>query len=44
MSKRKKQKKVLGRGLAALLDDSGSKSISFDKPKNNLGSSKEIDI
>ena len=44
MSKRKKQKKVLGRGLAALLDDSGSKSISFDKPKNNLSSSKEIDI
>ena len=44
MSKRKKQKKVLGRGLAALLDDSGSKSISFDKPKNNLSSSEEIDI
>ena len=44
MSKRKKQKKVLGRGLAALLDDSGSKSISFDKPKNNLSSSKEINI
>ena len=44
MSKKKKQKKVLGRGLAALLDDSGSKSISFDKPKNNLSSSKEIDI
>ena len=44
MSKRKKQKKVLGRGLAALLDDSGSKSISFDKPKNNISSSKEIDI
>ena len=44
MSKRRKQKKVLGRGLAALLDDSGSKSISFDKPKNNLSSSKEIDI
>ena len=44
MSKEKKQKKVLGRGLAALLDDSGSKSISFDKPKNNLSSSKEIDI
>ena len=44
MSKRKKQKKVLGRGLAALLDDSGSKSISFDKPKNNLSSSEDIDI
>ena len=44
MSKRKKQKKVLGRGLAALLDDSGSKSISFDKPKNNASSSEEIDI
>ncbi len=44
MSKRRKQKKVLGRGLAALLDDSGSKSISFDKPKNNASSSEEIDI
>ena len=44
MSKSKKQKKVLGRGLAALLDDSGSKSISFDKPKNNASSSEEIDI
>ena len=44
MSKRKKQKKVLGRGLAALLDVSGSKSISFDKPKKNLSSSEEIDI
>ncbi|MFL2628173.1 MAG: ParB/RepB/Spo0J family partition protein [Candidatus Marisimplicoccus sp.] len=44
MSKAKKQKKVLGRGLAALLDDSGSKSISFDKPKNNFSSSEEINI
>nr|MBC8304574.1 ParB/RepB/Spo0J family partition protein [Pelagibacterales bacterium] len=44
MSKSKKQKKVLGRGLAALLDDSGSKSISFNKPKNNFSSSEEIDI
>ena len=44
MSKAKKQKKVLGRGLAALLDDSSAKTISFDKPKNNFNSSKEIDI
>jgi ParB family chromosome partitioning protein len=44
MSKAKKQKKVLGRGLAALLDDSGSKSISFNKPKNNFSSSEEINI
>ena len=44
MSKEKKQKKVLGRGLAALLDDSGSKSISFDKPKHNFSSSEEISI
>jgi len=44
MSKAKKQKKVLGRGLAALLDDSGSESISFDKPKNTFSSSEEINI
>ena len=44
MSKAKKQKKVLGRGLSALLDDSESKSISFDKPKNNFSSSEEINI
>ena len=44
MSKAKKQKKVLGRGLAALLDDSGSKSISLNKPKNNFSSSEEINI
>ena len=44
MSKAKKQKKVLGKGLAALLDDSESKSISFDKPKNNFSSSEEINI
>ena len=42
MSKRKKQKKVLGRGLAALLDDSGSKSISFDKPKIILVHQKKL--
>ena len=44
MSKAKKQKKVLGRGLAALLDDSGSKSISFNKTKKNFSSSEEINI
>ena len=44
MSKAKKQKKVLGRGLAALLDDSVSESISFDKPKNTFSSSEEINI
>ena len=44
MSKGNKQKKVLGRGLAALLDDSSAKNISFNKPKNNFNSSKEINI
>ena len=44
MSKGNKQKKVLGRGLAALLDDSSAKNISFKKPKNNFNSSKEINI
>ncbi len=44
MSKGNKQKKVLGRGLAALLDDSSDKNISFNKPKNNFNSSKEINI
>ncbi len=44
MSKGNKQKKVLGRGLAALLDYSSAKNISFNKPKNNFNSSKEINI
>tara|TARA_Y100000590_G_scaffold427905_1_gene538625 strand:- start:3130 stop:4020 length:891 start_codon:yes stop_codon:yes gene_type:complete len=44
MSKSKKQKKVLGRGLAALLDDSEPKNISFDKSKDSFSSSEEIDI
>ena len=44
MSKGNKQKKVLGRGLAALLDGSNDKNISFNKPKNNFNSSKEINI
>tara|TARA_B100000029_G_scaffold183730_1_gene181286 strand:+ start:500 stop:1390 length:891 start_codon:yes stop_codon:yes gene_type:complete len=44
MSKGNKQKKVLGRGLAALLDDSSAENISFNKPKNNFNSSKEINI
>ncbi len=44
MSKGDKQKKVLGRGLAALLDGSNDKTISFKKPKNNFNSSKEINI
>ena len=44
MSKAKKQKKVLGRGLAALLDDSEPKNISFDKSKDSFSSSEEIDI
>ena len=44
MSKGNKQKKVLGRGLAAILDDSSAKNISFNKPKNNFNSSKEINI
>lgn len=44
MSKEKKQKKVLGRGLSALLNDSDSENISFDKPKTNFNVSEEIDI
>jgi len=44
MSKSKKQKKVLGRGLAALLDDSEPKNISFGKSKDSFSSSEEIDI
>ena len=36
MSKGKKQKKVLGRGLSALLNDPDSENISFDKPKTNF--------
>ncbi len=44
MSKGDKQKKVLGRGLAAILDGSNDKTISFNKPKNNFNSSKEINI
>lgn len=44
MSKEKKQKIVLGRGLSALLNDSDSENISFDKPKTNFNVSEEIDI
>ena len=44
MSKGKKQKKVLGRGLSALLNDPDSENISFDKPKTNFNVSEEIDI
>ena len=44
MSKEKKQKKVLGRGLSALLNDSDSENISFDKPKTNFNVSEGIDI
>ena len=44
MSKEKKQKKVLGRGLSALLNDSDSENISFDKPKTDFNVSEEIDI
>ena len=44
MSKEKKQKKVLGRGLSALLNDSDSENISFGKPKTNFNITEEIDI
>ena len=44
MSKEKKQKIVLGRGLSALLNDSDSENISFDKPKTNFNVTEEIDI
>ena len=44
MSKEKKQKKVLGRGLSALLNDYDSENISFDKPKTDFNVSEEIDI
>jgi len=44
MSKEKKQKKVLGRGLSALLNDSDSENISFGKPKTNFNITEEIDV
>jgi len=44
MSKEKKQKIVLGRGLSALLNDSDSENISFGKPKTNFNITEEIDI